>query len=456
MGSKSFEWHVALRVVLLLITLSTPAVAIVQGWSETLVFILPVIVFQVVELIRFLRKAQDELNQFIESVHYRDFSRYYSESYQGTRLQLLHKGFNEINTTLKSISKERESQHLHLQKIMELVDTGILSYDTESGEVVLMNESLKKLLHLPYMKSIHHLDKRDHALYLAVRELQAGRTKIATAYSAHFVKSPFKVLLSATSFRSDGHTYKLVAFQNVNEALDETESRAWQKLLNVMTHEIMNSVAPIASLADTLKNRLHKTAVNGPSVHDLEDFEVSVSTIKSRSLGLLRFAEVYRNLNRITKLNLADVAVKDVFANLKHLMQPTLAQKNIALEILLEDPAIRLLADRNLLDQVLINLLVNAIEAVKDQPSPSITLSAYTSEGNTLIRIMDNGIGMSREVQEKIFIPFFSTRKNGSGIGLSLCKQIIMLHQGTIQVQSAEGEGTAFILRFSKPHELEN
>ncbi|WP_266204913.1 sensor histidine kinase [Pontibacter kalidii] len=448
MGFKGFDWDVLLRVALLLLTLSAPAIAIINGWSEALVFILPIIAYQVADLIRFVRKSQDELNQFIESVHYRDFSRFYNEQYPSARLQLLHKGFNEINSTLKSINKEKESQHLHLQKIMELVETGILSYDTESGEVVLMNDSLKKLLHLPFMKTIHHLEKRDQELYQAVQELQPGRSKIATAYTSNFEKSTLKVLLSATAFRSEGRTFKLVAFQNVSEALDETESRAWQKLLNVMTHEIMNSVAPIASLADTLKTRLHETAATGPSPHDLEDFELSVTTIKNRSVGLLRFAEVYRNLNRITKLNLADVAVKEVFANLRHLMHPTMAQKNIALEISLEDPTLRLQADKNLLDQVLINLLVNAMEAVKGQPEPAIVLSAYTSGENTFIRIADNGAGMSREVQEKIFIPFFSTRKNGTGIGLSLCKQIIMLHSGSIQVQSAEGEGTAFLLRF--------
>ena len=446
---KGFESNLLFRVLLLLITLSIPAILIVNHWSEAFVFLIPLLVYQVYELISFLRKAQDELNQFIESIHYRDFSRYFNEAYHSAQLKLLRKGFNEINSTLKGINREKESQHLHLQKIMELVDTGILSYNVETGEVALMNESLKKLLHIPYMKSIHYLEKRDYELFQAVKELEPGRSKIATAYTAHFEKSAFKVLLSATAFRSEGNTYKLVAFQNVNEALDETESTAWQKLLNVMTHEIMNSVAPIASLADTLKNRLHETAAKGPTTQDLEEFELGVSTIKSRSQGLLRFAETYRNLNKITKLSMAEVSVKEVFQNLKHLMQPTLAQKNINLEISLASPDIRLQADKNLLDQVLINLIVNAIEAVKDQPEPIIALSAYTStQQKTIIKVADNGKGMSREVQEKIFIPFFSTRKNGNGIGLSLCKQIIMLHKGAIQVQSAEGAGTAFLLRF--------
>ncbi|WP_439882618.1 sensor histidine kinase [Pontibacter sp. MBLB2868] len=447
---RSFQWNLLLRIGLLLLTLSLPALVIAKGWPEILVFLVPVIVYQVLELFNFLKKAQDELVQFIDSVHNRDFSRHFDARYTSAQFHMLRKGFNEITTTLKNINREKESQHLHLQKIMELVNTGILSYDTGSGEIVLMNESLKKLLHIPFMKHLQHLEKRDLELYQDIQQLEPGHSKISTAYTSHFEKSPFKVLLSATTFTSDGKTYKLVSFQNINDALDETESKAWQKLLNVLTHEIMNSVAPIASLADTLKNRLQEVTANGPTIDDLDDFEVGVSTIKSRSLGLLRFAETYRNLNKITKLNLIDVSVKDVYTNLKHLLLPTLTQKNIQLEITLATPDMQLLADRNLLDQVLINLLMNAMEAVKNQPNPKITLSAYVSaDQKRILKISDNGTGMSREVQEKAFIPFFSSKKNGSGIGLSLCKQIVMLHHGSITIKSAVDEGTTFILQFN-------
>ncbi|SIQ82388.1 sensor histidine kinase [Pontibacter lucknowensis] len=451
MGFKNLEWALIARVMLLLLTLSVPAFIIVKGWSEALVFWLPVFILQVVDLLRFLRKTQTEFNQFIESVHYRDFSRHFDEQHAYTQLQPLRKGFNEINSTFKTITLEKETQYHNLQKVMELVDTGILSYNMDNGEVVLMNESLRKLLHVPFMKTIHYLSKRDEALYESILDLEPGHTRIATAHTSHFEKNTTKVLLSATALQNEGNRYKLVAFQNVNEALDETESQAWQKLLNVLTHEIMNSVAPISSLADTLKNRLQETQSTGITADDLEDLEIGISTIKQRSEGLLRFAETYRNLNKITKLNLDTVYVKDLFSNLQRLMLPTLAQKGIQLETNLANPYIALHADPTLLDQVLINLLVNAMEAVKTVEAPKITLAAYSSpDEKTVIKVMDNGTGMSQEVQEKIFIPFFSTRKQGSGIGLSLCKQIVLLHRGTIQVQSAPGEGTTFMLRFGQ------
>ena len=434
-------------MVFLFITLSVTSFLVVKQWYVYLLIAVPVIIYQLIDIFRFQKKAQDELNEFVESVHYRDFSRYFDVKHAPIELQPLRKGFNEINTTFKVISKEKETQYQYLQKILELVDTGILSYEEETGLVVWMNESLKKMMQLPYLKTIHSLERRDEGLYREVLILKPGISKIA---SAHFERTSFKILLSATAFQTEGKIYKLVAFQNVSEALDETEAKAWQKLLSVMTHEIMNSVAPISSLADTLKHRLQQsvTSLNDDS-GSLDDLELGIDTIKRRSEGLLKFAETYRNLNKITTLNLKKVYVRELFGNLLQLMQPTLEQKDIELETILKDTELQLEVDVNLIEQVLINLVVNAIEAIKDSPAPKIVLSAYVASNyKSVIKIADNGNGMPPELLDKIFVPFFSTKKNGSGIGLSLCKQIMMLHRGNVQVQSVEGEGTAFLLQF--------
>lgn len=447
MNFKNFEWRILIRVLFLFITLSLTSFLVVKQWYVYLLIATPVIIYQLIDIFRFQKKAQDELNEFVESVHYRDFSRYFDVKHAPIELQPLRKGFNEINTTFKVISKEKETQYQYLQKILELVDTGILSYEEETGLVVWMNESLKKMMQLPYLKTIHSMERRDAGLYKEILTLKPGISKIA---SAHFEKTSFKILLSATAFQTEGKVYKLVAFQNVNEALDETESKAWQKLLSVMTHEIMNSVAPISSLADTLRHRLQQsvTSLNDDS-GSLEDLELGIDTIKRRSEGLLKFAETYRNLNKITTLNLKRVYVRELFGNLLQLMQPTLEQKDIELETILKDTDLQLEVDVNLIEQVLINLVVNAIEAIKDSPAPKIVLSAYVASNfRSVIRIADNGNGMPPELLDKIFVPFFSTKKNGSGIGLSLCKQIMMLHRGNVQVQSVEGEGTAFLLQF--------
>ena len=443
-----YEWRLVLRVLLLFIAITATAIVIVV-YTQPLytVITIPLVVYSVLDLIRFNKKAQDEVNQFVESIHYRDFSRHFDVRKAPNELKPLRKGFNDINTTFKLISRERETQYHYLQKILELVDTGILSYEQETGEISWINEAFKTLISIPYLKTIHSLQKREEGLYKDVVKLKPGEAKVMTITRD---QQQIKMLVTASVMRSEEKMYKLIAFQNVSEALDETESNAWSKLLNVMTHEIMNSVAPISSLADTLKNRLQSPDITENLEHvDLEDIELGIDTIKRRSEGLLKFTESYRSLNKITKLDLNKILVRNMFENLNSLMTPTLEKKNIELDIILRDPGLAIEADINLLDQVMINLLVNAIEAVKDREEPRIILSAEVQNNRTLVKVTDNGLGMPPELLDKIFIPFFSTRKTGSGIGLSLCKQIMLLHKGNIQVQSTEGKGSSFILQFA-------
>ncbi|RFZ84469.1 sensor histidine kinase [Mucilaginibacter terrenus] len=449
MTFNRYEWRLLLRIFLLFIAITATSIVVVEERYMYGVITVPLVIYSVLDLIRFQRKAMDEVDQFVESIHYRDFSRHFDVRRAPNELKPLRKGFNEINSTFKLISRERETQYHYLQKILELVDTGLLSFELETGETGWINEAFKNLIGVPYLKTIHSLEKREPLLYADLMQLKPGEAKVMAITRN---QQQVKMLVSASIMRSDGKMYKLVAFQNVSEALDETESKAWSKLLNVMTHEIMNSVAPISSLADTLKNRLKSPDIT-ENLHnvDLEDIELGVDTIKRRSEGLLKFTESYRSLNKITKLDLDKMLVRDMFENLNSLMTPTLEKKNIELDIILRDPALAIEADVNLLDQVMINLLVNAIEAVKDRPEPQITLSAELANNKLVVKVIDNGVGMPPELLDKIFIPFFSTRKTGSGIGLSLCKQIMLLHKGNIQVQSTEGKGSAFILTLNPP-----
>ncbi|HSF45028.1 MAG TPA: hypothetical protein VLA58_03430, partial [Chitinophagaceae bacterium] len=380
MTFRNYEWKIILRVVLLLVTATAFAFVVIRQQYSLLIIVVPLIIFQLLEIFRFLKKTQDEVSDFVESVHYRDFSRHFDVSHAPVELQPLRKGFNEINSAIKVISRERETQYQYLQKILELVDTGILSYETQTGNITWMNESLKKMLQIPYLKTLDSLAKRDHELFEEIRGIKAGENKVVTINRD---KNSFKTLLSATAFQTDGLIYKLIAFQNVNEALDENESQAWKKLLSVMTHEIMNSVAPISSLADTLKNRIKQAAdQKNDQTTSMEDIELGINTIKRRSEGLLKFAETYRNLNKVVTPNLKPVPVMDLFENLHHLMEPTLVQKNIELDVVMKDPGLVVEADLNLVEQVMINLVVNAIDAVKDKPHPRIVLSAEKTKGS--------------------------------------------------------------------------
>lgn len=440
---KSYEFNISLRIILLfsLIT-ATAYCSLTPAYRTFLVLCIPFLVFQVLELIRFLNKANNELTQFLEAVQYRDFSVMFNERKASPSVRKLRRAFNTINGTFRGLSNEKEAQYQYLQRILEMVNTGILSYD-DLGKVIWMNESLKQMLNMPYLKTIHSLELRNKELHNTITQLKPGEQRIVLLHSE---KAAIRVVLSSTAFRTSEFYYKLIVFQNVGEALDETEAQAWQKLLRVMTHEIMNSVAPIASLADTLKKRLHTI---GEVELPISDLELGMETIKKRSEGLLRFADTYRNLSRIAQPTLEEVYVRDLLENVYQLMEPTLAQKGIELDIILKDTNLTIEADTSLIEQVLINLVLNATEAVKEQAEPNIRLAAYLNETQQrVIEITDNGTGMPAEVLEKIFIPFFTTKKNGSGIGLSFSRQIMFSHRGTIKAQSVENQGSVFVLTF--------
>jgi len=443
---KQVEFQIFIRIFLLFVSITIASYVLLSNNLNYLFLLGPVIVYQLVELYRYHFKGKKELDQFVESVRYRDFSRHFSVKKAPLELRALRESFNQITDAFKEISKEKETSFQYLQKILELVNTGIISFNIENGEIIWMNDALKKMLRLPYLKHIYSLANRDKGLYDEIISLKPTESKIAVV---HLENHSFKILISGTAFQTEGNRFMLIAFQNINEALDETESKAWKKLLSVMTHEIMNSVAPISSLADTLKGRLQLAIPHledtGGTIHDLE---VGIDTIKRRSEGLLKFAETYRNLNKIIKPNVKKVLVRDLFENLYQLMEPTLDKKNIEMDIVLKDTGLSVEVDPSLIEQVLINLVVNAIEALKDRQNAMIVLSATSNNNKVAIKVADNGSGIPDDILENIFIPFFSTKKTGSGIGLSLCKQIMMLHKGNIIVHSVFGQGTAFTLQF--------
>jgi signal transduction histidine kinase len=447
MKQQPFQWTMLIRMVLLFATLTIAAFVIVTGTYQWLLLLLPLIGYQLFLFYRSAMQVQEEVNNFAAGIRYRDFSRKFNVEQAPASLRTLRSGFNSINEAFREISREKETQFLYLQQMLELVDTGILSYETATGEVGWMNESLKNLLQIPYLKSVHAIAKRNEPLYQQLMQLKPGKSLVMDLQQH---RRPVKIMLTATAFETDQKRYQLVAFQNVHEALDENESVAWQRLLSVLTHEIMNSVAPISSLADTLQNRLEASEGTLHNNNELlEDLDAGMKAIRKRSQGLLHFAQVYRSLNKVSQPALKQVYIRDLFENIYRLMAPMLEQKNIELEIVLKEADLLQELDSSLIEQVIINLIINAADAVKEVEHPRIVLSAEREQDqNISIRVTDNGAGMGPEILNNIFIPFFTTKKNGSGIGLNLCKQIMRLHKGYITVYSEEGKGSSFLLGF--------
>lgn len=438
---QRFRRLIFFRAVMLMVALTGLAYLLFRGHYSYAAVLAPFCIWLLVLNFRSQLRAYRELEEFAEAARYRDFTRHFPLSRARAELLPLRSAFNEINSVFKKISGERETQYQYLHQILEIVDTAILSYNTETHEVMWMNEAFKKLFGIPYLHRFEGLQKKNEDLYQKTTALVPGEQTLLSVNSA---KGNIKLLLTASHFQTPEGKFQLIVYQNVNEAIDETEAKAWQKLLSVLTHEIMNSIAPISSLADTLKSRLD----NLPNNAELEDIRLGTETIKRRSEGLLKFAGTYRSLNKIERPSLSTVRATDLFENLYQLMEPSVIQKNIELDIILKDTQLVLELDINLIEQVLINLLLNAMEAVKDVKKPHIALSASATDGKPKIQVSDNGKGIPANLLENIFIPFFTTRKSGSGVGLTLSKQIMLLHGGNILVHSDEGKGSVFTLQF--------
>jgi nitrogen fixation/metabolism regulation signal transduction histidine kinase len=403
--------------------------------------------FFVYQTFRFIFKLFKDIDDFVEAVRYRDFSKKYPED--GSKHNNMYNYFNAISDTFLTMSSEKEAQQQYLKRILELVNTGILAYDMDTLDTLWINDSFKSMFQIPYVKNINWLKNRHPVLYKELKEIQLGDNRLTTI---NIGNRTVKMLCNASTFQTGERTYFLIAFHNISATLEEVESDAWKGLLNVMTHEIMNSIAPVASLADTMKKRMEqmKEEMSLNESSEFEDMESAMETIRRRSEGLLRFANTYRNLSKNIVPEIHPVSLHELIESIYRLMAPSLEQKGIFLEVRADNsPAIAQI-DRNLIEQVVINFITNATFAVKDKEDAHIILFSGSKDENPYFTVADNGCGISPEIQEKMFIPFFSTKKTGTGIGLSLSREIVKMNNGRLQLQTQEGEGTAFTVSFAK------
>ncbi|WP_075558363.1 sensor histidine kinase [Parabacteroides timonensis] len=397
------------------------------------------IVLLLIYIIYVRRKTNREIDEFAESILYKDFSKKYPR-------------FQTITDAFLNLAREKEAQQHYLKEMLELVDTGILAYDIETYKTLWMNDAFTTMLNIPHIKNINWLKKQNEGLFNELLDIPVNESTLLTI---HARKQTIKTMTNASVFQTGGKTYKLIAFHNVSATMEEVESGAWKGLLNVMTHEIMNSIVPVSSLSDTLRRKIHtlKETSSPLSEPDVEDMEFALDTIHRRSDGLLRFAETYRSLSQKIVPDMKFYNLYELLNAIHSLMNPSLQQKGIGFTLKTDNPDVTAYMDRDLIEQVIINFVTNATYAVKEKENPEIHLfSGCDNEGHPYITVADNGCGISDAIRDKIFIPFFSSKKNGNGIGLSISREIVKLHNGKLHVQSQEGAGSAFTVLFSSPN----
>ena len=439
---KQFKANIIFRLLFLI----GMVLAFVYCYNNTeyyiTMFILAVLVLiSFVDMVKYVDQTNRDFTAFLMGIKYDDFSATYSGKHKGKSFGEMYEAFNQINRKFLDIRSDKEAHSQYLQTIVENVDVGLLCLDGKD-KVVLMNKKLQQMLKKPYLIDVYYLKSVDDHLFEVVNGLEHGDRELV---KLNVNNKLLQLSVKAVEFKLRNEPFKLVSLQNIQSELEEQELISWQKLIRILTHEIMNSITPIVSLATTIDDMVQTDM----SDDDLQDVKQAMKTIERRSENLLRFTETYRNLTRVPPPNFELTDARAMIERTETLFKPIAKQEGVDLSITVPDNSIYLQADPGLIEQVLVNLTKNAIEAVKEKEGAKVTLNLQKQrDGKISITVADNGKGIEEIMLEQIFVPFFTTKKEGSGIGLSLSRQIMRMHKGNITVQSEEGEGTVFTLSF--------
>ena len=406
-----------------------------------------IIILQLVEIFRFVSQTNQKLTRFLESVKYSDFiSGFTSDNKLGKSFKDLNIAFNEVLEAFRKARSEKEEHWQYLNTVVQQVRTGILSYDSE-GEVQLINANAKKFMGITSIKNIRELININPKLYHSINSVEPGNSELYKGSNELYLT------IQATELRIRGIDVKLITLQNIQSELQKQELEAWQNLTRVLRHEIMNSITPISSLTSTLREILDHDMVKKDPDYELkseaaDDLREGLSTIENRSKGLIKFIDAYREYTSLPKPKMATVRLKELLDHVAQLMKTELKKTSIDFHYECSSEYLTIQADVEMIEQVLINLLKNAIEALGETENPKLQLIGRYDENTIKIEVIDNGSGIIKEALEHIFVPFYTTKRTGSGIGLSLSRQIMQMHNGSITVESEPDVRTIFTLRF--------
>jgi nitrogen fixation/metabolism regulation signal transduction histidine kinase len=452
MGFKNYRINIIFRVVLLVLSIALFFLAVVKaGFMIAPVIVAVTVIFQVASLIRYLDKTNRELTSFLQSIRFAEFQSTFQIEGMGGTFNELNKAFNEVMQDFQKVRAEKEESFHYLQTIVQNIDVSVIAYSAD-GNIELINKTAKKLFQMASLRNIKALEPLSAELVHILLSIKPGENKLVKVqYEDDFLQ----LAIYGSTIKVKDKLIYLVTIKDIQNVLEEQETEAWQKLIRVLTHEIMNSITPIASLSSTLDLML-KGMVEENSGDDLKidkesvgEIQEALQTISKRSTGLLHFVNTYRNLTRIPKPDFKLCSVKELFENIEKLMEDEIGKCGIEFIVNVDPESLEFTADDKLIEQVLINLLKNAMHALNGQVSPKIQLLGYMNKrGRITLQVIDNGPGILKDVLDKIFIPFFTTKPSGSGIGLSLSKQILRLHNATITAHSEPGVETVFTMTF--------
>ena len=420
-----------------------------RGYYYTLTGIIFLIVLQTYLLVNQVNKTNADLEKFFSSVQDHDSSIRFPEKAKNNSFGKLHNRMNQLNTIIQNVKIENERTSQFLQSVVDHVDIGLLSFDV-NGNIEIYNRAAKRYLNDQQPRQLSSLKTINNEIFKIINTIKPGQEILHKMKIGNLLQS---ILVKATELKFESNVIKLVSFQDITNELDKKELESWQRLIRVLTHEIMNSISPITSLAAVISGYFKKSDDEKPiSLRKIDHQIVSktlsgLNTIEETGKGLLDFVDKYRSLTSLPKPDLRKFTIDSLFRKCKLLMESNISDYiKITASVFPEDIAIT--ADYAQIEQILINLIKNAAEALSGVGDGTIHLKAFFADDAVLIQVKDNGIGISGDIIEDIFVPFYTTKENGSGIGLSLSKQIMQNHDGTISVNSSLDKGSEFTLKF--------
>ena len=453
MAFSNFRANVIVRV------LALAALALLLAWSliDTNWVATPfacgaLILLSVVDLVRYLERSTGELARFLNFVAHEDFSTPVTVGYKGKVFAELNQAYAAITGTLRRLNLQKAANYQYLEAVIEHVGVALCCFN-ETGEVKMTNSPALRLFDVPHLHSNLSFDRIDQRLPDLLMRLSNGER---TLLDIRRGDDTLQLVLYATTFELLGQRYKLVSFHNIHDELDQQEIDSWRKLIRVLTHEIMNSVTPIISLSRLVRETMIDETSTPPAFRTLlpqeqADMLRSVTAIHARGSGLLDFVQAYRSFAKLPDPVFSDVDARALLERVRTLMSQEIDASHITVDLQCTEPGLTIHADAGQAEQVLINLLRNAVEAVAGRAHPRIDLrAASTNQGKVFLQVIDNGTGILAEHLDSIFVPFFTTKRNGTGVGLSISRQLMRVNRGGISVRSNPGEGTVVTLRFQR------
>ena len=451
MKYKDFSLQLILRTTILLLSVISVGIFLYFVRDKHLIFIplflIVLIVFQLAGIINLVNRSNREISGVFERIRKGNYlpslpSGKYADSFSD-----LFYSINEIFSSIRNAETSKEAHNLFTEMLVSRIPVGVILLESD-GRIKLVNDSALEILGIPRFSKWQEMKKLVPGFTSSVDKIGNAGTDLLKIESKRQV---LHLSVNVSSIILLGEMNRVITFHDIRNSIERTEIEAWSKLFRVIRHEILNSVTPISSLAETMQMILKTPSgtINDQkilSTKDISDITECVSAIKLRSDGLFSFVNLYRDISKIPVPVKNEISLKELFGSVSTLIKPKLEEKKVTLRLELPKESLRIEADFGLMQQVLINLINNSLYALEHKENPVITITAKNSSKKLIIIFHDNGPGIPADLLEDIFVPFFTTRKDGSGLGLSLVKQIIISHGGNISVDSVVNEYTRFLI----------